>query len=86
MENLDRGVIAVRTGNDSVYIGWRMTGTDSDDIAFHLYRQSGDDKPVRLNKKPITESTNYIDGNVSFDRDNSYFVKADYKGKGTGKK
>lgn len=26
MENLDRGVIAMRIGNDSVYIGWRMLG------------------------------------------------------------
>ena len=76
MENLGRGVIAVRTGSDSVYIGWRMLGTDSADIAFNVYRQNGDDKPVRLNKNPITESTNYIDGNVSFDRDNSYFVAA----------
>jgi len=81
MENLDRGVIVVRTGNDSVYIGWRMLGTDSDDIAFNIYRQSGDDKPVKLNKNPITESTNYVDANVSFNRDNSYFVKGIIKGR-----
>ena len=47
MENLDRGVIAIRTGNDSVYIGWRMLGTESDEISFNLYRQSGNEKPVR---------------------------------------
>lgn len=80
MENLDRGVIAVRTASASVYIGWRMLGTESNDIAYNIYRQSGNEKPVRLNKKPITESTNYIDESVDFNKDNSYFVKAVLKG------
>jgi rhamnogalacturonan endolyase len=81
MENLDRGVIAIRKANDSIFIGWRMLGTEPDDIAFNIYRQSGNGKPVILNKKPITESTNYEDGDVNFKTDNSYFVKAVLKGK-----
>jgi rhamnogalacturonan endolyase len=81
MENLDRGVIAIRKANDSVYIGWRMLGTEPDEIAFNIYRQRGNEKPVRLNKKPITESTNYEDGKINFKTDNSYFVKAVLKGK-----
>lgn len=81
MENLDRGVIAVNMGNDSVYVGWRMLGTEPDEIAFNLYRQSGSAKPVRLNKKPITESTNHIDAAVNLKTDNTYFVRAVLKGK-----
>ena len=81
MENLGRGVIAVRTGSDSVYISWRMLGTEPDDIAFNVYRQNGNEKPVKLNKQPVTESTDYIDGNVSYERDNSFFVKTVKKGK-----
>ena len=76
MENLDRGVIAIRNPNDSVYVGWRLLGTEPDDIAFNLYRQSGTEKPVKLNKKPISESTNFVDGKQNFTVDNSYFVKA----------
>ncbi|MFA5046082.1 MAG: rhamnogalacturonan lyase [Paludibacter sp.] len=76
MENLDRGVIAIRQSNDSVYVGWRLLGTEPDDIAFNLYRQSGTEKPVKLNKKPISESTNFVDGKQNFTVDNSYFVKA----------
>ena len=76
MENLNRGIIVIRKANDSVYIGWRILGTEPDEIAFNIYRQSGDGKPVKLNKKPITESTNYEEGNVNFKTDNSYFVKA----------
>lgn len=85
MENLDRGVIAIHKANDSIYIGWRMLGTEPDEIAFNIYRQSGNEKPVRLNKKPIKGSTNYEDGNVNFKKDISYFVKAVLKGKEQGK-
>lgn len=81
MENLGRGIIAVPTGSDSVYISWRMLGTEPDDIAFNVYRQSGNENPLRLNKEPVTESTDFVDSGVSFDRDNSYFVKAILKGK-----
>jgi rhamnogalacturonan endolyase len=80
MENLGRGVIAIRNPNDSVYIGWRLLGTEPEDIAFNLYRQSGNEKPVKLNKTPITESTNYEDGKLNFSTDNSYYVKAVLKG------
>jgi rhamnogalacturonan endolyase len=81
MENLDRGVVAIHNANDSVYIGWRMLGTESDEIAFNLYRQSINKKPVKLNKKPITESTNFVDGSVDSEKDNTYFVQAVLKGK-----
>ena len=86
MEKLDRGVIAVHNTNDSVYIGWRLSGTEPDEIAFNIYRQSGNEKPVRLNKKPLKESTNYEDGNVNFKTNNSYFVKASIKRQRAGKK
>ncbi len=76
MEYLDRGVIAIRNSNDSVYIGWRLLGTEPSDIAFNLYRQSGNDKSVLLNRTPIKESTNFEDGRQDFSVDNSYFVKA----------
>jgi len=76
MENLDRAVIAVRCPGDSVYVGWRLLGTEPDDITFNLYRRSGNDKPVRLNQTPIKESTNSQVGKQDFTIDNSYFVKA----------
>ena len=81
MENLGRGVIAMRTAGDSVYVGWRLLGTDPDGIAFNVYCKSGNDKPVRLTRKPITESTNFVDGTVRFNLDNSWFVRPVLKGK-----
>lgn len=76
MENLDRGIIAIHKTNDSVYIGWRILGTEPDKIAFNLYRQSGTKKMVRLNNIPITGSTNFEDKDIDFTTDNTYFVKA----------
>lgn len=76
MEKLDRGLIAMRQGTDSVYIGWRLLGTEPDEITFNLYRKTGDKEVIKLNKQPITESTNYIDTKVDFNFTNAYFVKA----------
>jgi len=81
MENLDRGLIAVNQGEGKVYVGWRMLGTDPDDIAFNLYRRTEGRKEVRLNKSPIIESTNFVDESVDLTKSNTYFVKSVLKGK-----
>mgnify|MGYP001096027888 FL=1 len=80
MEKLGRGIIAVRQNSDSVYVGWRMLGTDADEIAFNLYRKSGNSAAVKLNSDPITKSTDFVDAGVKFDLPNSYFVKPILKG------
>ncbi len=56
MERLNRALIAVRTSPTQVYVGWRMLGTDSSNIAFNLYRDG-----TLLNNTPLTSSTNYVD-------------------------
>ncbi|WP_406621465.1 rhamnogalacturonan lyase [Bacillus atrophaeus] len=55
MEYLTRGLIAVKT-EGGVFVSWRFLGTDDEDTAFHLYRNG-----QRVSKKPITESTNFLD-------------------------
>lgn len=54
MENLDRGVVAVKT-EEGVYLSWRRLGTEAADTNFEVYR----------NKEKITEGaiTNYVDTN-----------------------
>jgi rhamnogalacturonan endolyase len=51
-----------------------LLGTEPDDIMFNIYRRSGIEKPVKLNKTPLKESTDYVDGKVNFNIDNSYFI------------
>jgi rhamnogalacturonan endolyase len=77
MENLDRGIIAVYQGHGKVYVGWRMLGTDPENIAFNVYRKIGTNT-VKLNAKSVTESTNYTDNYVS---GAEYFVKTVLQGK-----
>lgn len=69
MENLSRGVVAVDIGEGKVYIGWRMLGTDPNNIVFNIYRDN-----VLVNNQPITSSTNIIDGNGGTDA--VYMVRA----------
>jgi len=53
MENLGRGLVALRTDENHVFLSWRMLGTEQEDITFNLYR---DDSLV-----VSTSATNYID-------------------------
>ena len=56
METLDRGIVAVRTNPEEVFISWRLLGTDPAGTGFNLYRGS-----QKLNRKPLTGATNFID-------------------------
>ncbi len=75
MEKLGRGMVAVKQGADSVFVSWRILGTEPDDIAFNLYRKTGSGSPRKLNPTPLTKGTNFTDVSVNTSADNSYFVK-----------
>jgi len=80
MENLDRGVIAVRNAEGKVFVSWRLSGTDPDDISFDVYRTvSG--KTEKLNKQHITKTTNFLDEHVDTTSRSSYLIKTILKGK-----
>ncbi len=75
MENLSRGVVAVNQGDGKIFVGWRMFGTDADNIAFNLYRAAGGGKAVKLNEKPIADVTNFVDEKADLTKSNAYFVR-----------
>lgn len=83
MERLSRGVVAMNEGSGKIFISWRMLVTDPDDVAFDVYRSTGNAKVVKLNSKPITESSNYVDEKVDTTKSNSYTIKTIVKGKET---
>ena len=83
MENLDRGVIAVRHAADSVFISWRLLGTEAENLPFNIYRTTGSGKPVKLNSKPITGGTNFIDTKADLTKATAYRVNALVNGKET---
>src|SRR5664279_5020430 len=75
MENLGRGVIAMRSTESQVYVGWRLLGTDPAGIAFNLYRATGARPPVKLNPAPIAKTTDFVDTTADLAQANTYSVR-----------
>ena len=75
MESLGRGVVAINQGGGRVFVSWRLLGTDPEAIAFNLYRKAGNLIPVRLNAKPLTDVTYFVDEKADLTRPVSYYVR-----------
>ncbi|MEI6949878.1 LamG-like jellyroll fold domain-containing protein [Paraflavisolibacter sp. H34] len=60
LEQLTRGVVAVRTSASQVFVSWRMFKTDPTNIGFNLYRGT-----TKVNAVPIVAATNYVDNTSS---------------------
>ncbi|WNH08388.1 hypothetical protein [Thalassobellus suaedae] len=56
MENLDRGVLAVRTSSSKVLVSWRIFGTEFSTASYNVYRGS-----TKINATPITGASNFED-------------------------
>ena len=80
MENLDRGVAAVRTTDGKVFVSWRLLGTEPNNLAFNLYC-TANGKTEKLNKTPIDKTTNFLDAHSDTTIPRTYFVKTIVKGK-----
>jgi len=76
VENLDRGVVALRRASNQIYVGWRMLGTDPSDVAFNLYRSVNGGRASRLNTAPLSQTTDYIDSTANVNAENAYYVRA----------
>ena len=81
MENLTRGIVAVKQSDGNVYVGWRMFGTDPDSIAFNVYRIGEDGKPAKANTEPITDSTNFTDKAPESQQAKEYTIRPVLDGK-----
>jgi rhamnogalacturonan endolyase len=52
-----------------------LLGTDPFNVAFNLYRSTGGGPAVKLNGKPLRDSTNFVDSSVDLTQANTYFVR-----------
>ncbi|WP_167975334.1 rhamnogalacturonan lyase family protein [Lentzea indica] len=75
MENLGRGVVAVRSSNTAVLVSWRLLGLDPDGIGFNVYRSTAGGQEVKLNSAVLTGGTNFTDSTADLTRPNSYRVR-----------
>jgi len=80
-EKLDRGLMARPLEGGKVYLGWRLLKSDPPEVAFNVYRATGRMRPVKLNKEPIRQTTDFVDDNPPLNRDNRWFVKPVINGK-----
>lgn len=44
-----------------VYLGWRLLGSDEEDVTFDVYRCKGKEAANKVNVRPLTRGTNIID-------------------------
>ncbi len=68
MESLDRGLVAVKTEDNGVFVSWRKFATDASDIAFNIYRDG-----TLVNDSPISDVSNYLDAEGT--KDDYYYLE-----------
>ena len=76
MESLNRGLVAVRSGESSVFISWRLLDSDPENVTFDIYRKSARGKSVKLNPKPVSSVTYFIDEKADLNLQNTYSIEA----------
>jgi len=76
MENLGRGVVAVRTAANNVFVSWRLLGLEPQGIGFNVYRSTNGAPAVKLNAAPLTAGTNFSDTGAAKANAYSYSVRA----------
>lgn len=76
MENLGRGVVAVRQNETAVLVSWRLLGLDDEDIGFNVYRATSSGDAEKLNPDVLSKGTNFVDVDPELGQDNIYFVRA----------
>jgi rhamnogalacturonan endolyase len=75
MENLSRGLVAVKQGEGGVYVGWRLFGTDPEGTAFNVYRLTAGGEPIKVNDAPLAGATNFVDAAADANQPLVYFVR-----------
>jgi rhamnogalacturonan endolyase len=74
-ERLDRGLNALRTGDNQVYLSWRLLRSDTPETGFHVYRQSGNAAAVRLTPTALVRTTDFIDPSAPAGTETTWFIR-----------
>ncbi|MHC4751084.1 MAG: rhamnogalacturonan lyase family protein [Planctomycetota bacterium] len=80
-EKLNRGMLALLNKEGQVYLGWRLLKSDPRGTAFNVYRSIEGGEAVRLNKAPLTATTDFIDEQPALRRYNAYWVRPVLEGR-----
>jgi hypothetical protein len=74
VEKLDRAMVAVRSSETSVYLGWRLFESDPAGRVFNVYRATAGGEAVKLNDVPMAAGINIVDGTAKLDLPNSWLL------------
>ncbi len=74
IELLDRGIIAMRTQNGSVYVGWRLLEGDPHNISFSIYRANLTGPALKLGI--VNTTTDFLDNSPPAGSDFRYWVRS----------
>ncbi len=61
VETLDRGLVAIPTGEAGVFLSWRLLPTDEAEVGFDVYRREEGTSWQKRNESPLVPGTNWID-------------------------
>jgi len=75
MENLDRGVVAIRMSPSEAFLSWRLLGLDPAGTGFNVYRSTDGGAWSRLNPAPLTGGTHFNDTTADLSQPTRYHVR-----------
>lgn len=75
VENLSRGLVALKYDEHHVFLSWRLLASDSKTLSFDIFRQQKGKGKFKVNKVPLTAGTNFTDSTADLSADNTWFVK-----------
>jgi rhamnogalacturonan endolyase len=74
VEKLDRAMVAIRSGDNAVYLGWRLLADDPANRVFNVYRSTAGGEAVKLNETPLIAGTNFVDTTAKLDQPNAWWI------------
>ncbi len=81
VERMGRGLVAMPVEGGRIYVGWRLLSADPAGVGFNVYRSAGGGQAIKLNAKPITKTTDFVDASPTRDSALAYFVRPVVDGK-----
>jgi hypothetical protein len=70
----DRGIVAIKTAPDSIYLGWRLFREDTNGAAFNIYHSGGNGHFKRINKNPVSQATDTVISGINPAVVNSFYI------------
>lgn len=74
-ENLSRGFAGV-SSEDGFHLSWRVFPDDRSGAAYDIFRSENGGKSVKINGKPITRTSGFVDSSVDLSKDNIWILKS----------